>query len=598
MGKIAFIKALAFISSIISKVIATPFVLLARLFKIIFFGLCKAAKFASERRKRCAERRRQRKLRRLEAKKARKIKKKPKRDSSHFLVNYFTKHNDKIPLIFRRIFWKSYSLGNRSYWRIRTLLQKIYWFVYSVYQKLYWLTRSVYQKIYWKVRSLFEKAYWKIRISYERLYWGIKTRYQRFYWKHYYPKSRELYRNLSQNAYIDMYLIFLRGYLNKEIVKMAYVRILSVKEFVRRHRKNASLRVIEAGRTRSVCIPEYFEKSDQRIEHFLSPDIYIAEVPDAYLIGGSNVIVADNSLLNDAAYCDKEQRIDIRYSAIKKVFDGVAVISEGEYVEEITCGINLIGAASFNYYHLIVEILSRLTFVDKFEEYRHYPILVDEVVLNIPQYHAALECINRFQHSIIRVEKEKKYLVKNMVLPSPTVWMPTNVYDRNTIRTEDFLISETVLSNIRDAVGVWQEKAPWRKIFISRKNTQAVRLENELQVRELFAQNGFEIIYNEEMSFRQQVECFGQAKCIIATSGAALSNTIFCQPDTLIGCIIPSYHRFYMYSTIAYLLHLKPLFMDAEITDMTPYAAADTFVLDLEYVKRYILNLQNILQIK
>lgn len=319
--------------------------------------------------------------------------------------------------------------------------------------------------------------------------------------------------------------------------------------------------------------------------------IYIAEVQNVSIIGGSNVVLADGVLLNDASYQDKELRIDIRYSAIKNVLNGIAIINDQETLEKIEKGINLVSAASFNYYHLVVEVLSRLTFIDKYEAYREYPILVDEVVLRTPQYREVLECINQWNHPVIKIEKDKKYLIKKLILPSSNVWMPANVYNRNQIRMADFMISETVLKNIRESVGIWQERPAWRNIFISRKKAQAIRLKNEREVRDLFVENGFEIVYAEELSFRQQVECFGQAKCVIAASGAALTNTIFCQPGALIGCIIPSAHRFFMYSTIAYMLELHPFFLDAEIIEETAYPAADTFVLDKDYVKRYIENI-------
>ena len=253
------------------------------------------------------------------------------------------------------------------------------------------------------------------------------------------------------------------------------------------------------------------------------------------------------------------------------------------------------GAASFNYYHLVIEILSKLAFVDSHDEYREYPLLVDEVVLTIPQFHSALNCMNRLNHPVIQIDKGKKYLVKDMVLPSSNVWMPTNVYSREQMRVEDFMISDTVLHNVRNFVGIWREKPAWRKIFISRKNTQTVRLKNEEEVRDLFAQHGFEIVYTEEMSFRQQVECFGQAKCVVAATGAALTNMVFCQPETLIGCIIPAQDNFCMYSTIGYLLGLKLLFLDAEIIELTPYVSADTFILDTDYVRRYIKTIQQAL---
>ena len=453
------------------------------------------------------------------------------------------------------------EIGKRIYIGLKNYGSKIYWIGYTIIQKIYWFFFGCIQKLYW----------------------------------FFYVKSLKLYSNLTRNRYINLFFVFFWGYLKAKGNTLDSFGILGTKEYIKKYGKNAKYEVIERGRNRTVCIPEFFEKNEECLEQFVSPDIYIAEIQDVCLIGGSNVLTANRILINDAAYYDKEDRIDIRYSAIKSVVRGIAIIENPEDFVEIEKGISLVGAASFNYYHLVVEILSKLTFIDKKLDYKHYPILVDEVVLKIPQFHAALKCVNKFKHSIIEIAKGKKYLVHSLVIPSPNVWMPTNLYDRNKIRTSDFLISETVLDNIREAVGVIQNKEPVKKIFISRKNTQAVRLKNEEAVRSLFAENGFEIVFTEEMTFREQVECFGNARCVVAASGAALTNIIFCQPGTVIGCIIPSEHRFYMYSTIAHLLKLRPLFLDGQIVERTPYTAADSFVVDENYVRRYIFKvMQNL----
>ena len=439
------------------------------------------------------------------------------------------------------------------------------------------ITSKGLKRVYRTVITILRKSYWKIHHVGRYVYWEI-----------YFPISRRLYKNLSRYAYINLFFVFLKRYVRHSKGRLRSIRISGVKEYLDKYGQNTSYQVVETGKAREVCSPAYFEGEKEKIEKFQSPDIYLAQIKDACLIGGSSVVITDKVLLNDAVYYDKERRVDIRYGAVKYVINGIALIEDGMILKQIERGINLVGAASFNYYHLIVEILSRLAFVDRYEQYRNYPILVDEVVLRIPQYRSALECINKVGHSVIKIEQDQKYLVKDLVLPSPNVWMPINVYDRKQMRSADFMISDTVLSNIRDAVGVWQKRPAWRKIFVSRKNTQAVRLKNEREVRELFAQNDFEIVYTEEMTFREQIECFGQAKCVVAATGAALTNIIFCQPETLIGCIIPAQDKFCMYSTIGYILGLKSLFLDAEIVELTPYPASDTFVLNIDYVKKYI----------
>lgn len=573
MGRIYFIRAAAFLSSIIAKIIAVPFILLVKALSSIAHGIRSLSAFVLS----CCKNRRENGKRKKAARKAAALKRKEEKARRKSRKQKKKKRPAKKEKSKQK---KQKKIRRKKPSGILKAIEKL--------SRKYPKSKLIYtmKRVYWVSKTLAGKAYWFFR-----------TQAQKMYWNFYYPKSRKLYQTLSRNPYMDLYLTLLREYMKRSDCILLCVPITDGAEYVKHHARDTSYQVVESGRIRPVCIPAYFEKSREQIEEFQSPDIYIAEIRNVSLIGASNALIADNALLNDAASHDKEKRIDIRYSCIKNVLNGVATIEDtGEKEEEIERGINLVGAASFNYYHLTVEILSRLTFTDRYEKFHSYPVLVDEVVLRIPQFKSALDCINKYRHPIIRIEKGKKYLIRDMVLPSSNVWMPTNIYNRDLIRTEDFLISATVLNNIRNAVGIWQESTPWRKIFISRKNTQAVRLKNEETVRSIFAENGFEIIYTEELSFRQQVECFGQAKYVVAASGAALTNTIFCQPGALIGCIIPSEHRFYMYSTIAYLLGLKTLFLDAEITERTPYAAADTFVLDTDYVKRYIRHINSIEQ--
>lgn len=606
MGIIAFIRALAFIMSVFVKIIAIPFVGILKLLKICYrclrFLVMRFRRMRAEwriRRKERSKERKEIKAKRLERciiqRRIRSQKKQHERKSKlkkkKKLKNLIKKTDNVVVRIIKRIYIGGRTFGREMHWRCRIFFQKIYWGCCVLFQKVYWKARALYEKAYWLLRKIFQKTYWTGYSIYQKIYWFSRGCIQKLYWL-YYAKSRKLYRDITKNEYIDLFFVFFRGYLKAKKNNLNSFRILGTKEYIKIYDKTAKYEVIEGGRNRTVCVPEFFEKNEERLECFTSPDIYVAEIQNVCLIGGSNVLTAKKILINDAAYYDKESRIDIRYSSIKTVINGIALVEDQKEFVEIEKGINLVGAASFNYYHLVVEILSKLTFVDKRLEYQQYPILVDEVVLKIPQFRAALECVNKFEHPIIEIIKGKKYLVHSLVEPSPNVWMPTNLYDRNNIRTSDFLISETVLDNIREAVGVIQGQEPLKKIFVSRKNTQAVRLKNEEAVRSLFAENGFEIVFTEEMTFREQVECFGRAKCVVAASGAALTNIIFCQPGTLIGCIIPSEHRFYMYSTIAYLLNLRPLFLDGQIVERTPYAAADSFVLNEDYVKRYIQRLE------
>lgn len=447
--------------------------------------------------------------------------------------------------------------------------------------------KKIISKVCLKIKSLETKTYWIPKKIYNKSYWFARSNYEKMYWRWRHKKNK-IIQNMCKNDYFDIFVIFLSSYLNREELTLMLYDIDGVEHFCKKKYSKNKIRVVEEQKLRKVCIPEFYEKSTKEILEFQSDKIYVAELEAVDIVGGSDVILAQDTFLSDALFKDKKHRLDLRYGAIRKVLKNSVLIEGVPFRDKIPKVISLVGAASFNYYHLMVEILSRLTFVDKFEEYWNLPILVDQVVLDIPQFAEALNYFNCKNHEILVVEKNCKYQIENLVLPSHTVWMPINLKNRDDIRPKDFLIAESVLHNIRNLVPLYEEKKPWRKIFISRKNTKAMRLQNEEKIRDIFEQHGFEIIYTEEMSFEEQVECFGQASCVVASSGAALTNIIFCQPGTRIGCIIPSYHRFYMYSTIAYYLQLNPIFLDAEIVEKTPYAAADVFVANEEYAKRYV----------
>lgn len=451
------------------------------------------------------------------------------------------------------------------------------------------------KKIIFFIKNGIKIFFIKLREFLQRLrrfiYWTLRRIYSYLYWKFYYA-SQKIYQSLIKKAWFEVFFVYLRGYLKPSPESFSSYTIISVEKYARLDDK-VVVDIIEPAQSREVCLPEFFEHSEEKVESYISPDIYVALASNVSVIGGSNAVIAGKYLLNDAVAGDKEHRLDIRYASIKAVVNHDVLVEDTDDCIEIDRAINLIGAASFNYYHLVIEILSKLAFVDRNTEYADYPILVDEVVLRIPQFSAALFCMNKTKHAVISVKKGQQYNIGSAVLPSSNVWMPTNVYNRDTIRNSDFLISKTVLNNIRSSVQLYDEKKPFRKIFISRKNTQAVRLKNEETIREIFKNNGFEIIYTEELSFQEQIDCFGQASCVVAASGAALTNIIFCQPGAVIGCIIPEEHRFYMYSTIAHLLGLTPFFLGGEIVEKTPYAAADAFVLDEDYAYRYIKELKN-----
>lgn len=76
-----------------------------------------------------------------------------------------------------------------------------------------------------------------------------------------------------------------------------------------------------------------------------------------------------------------------------------------------------------------------------------------------------------------------------------------------------------------------------KKIFISRLNYSRHGLSsrvllNEEELVDVLRREGFQIIFPETLSIKEQIELFSSAKLVIGPSGSALFNAVFCHPNT------------------------------------------------------------------
>lgn len=70
-----------------------------------------------------------------------------------------------------------------------------------------------------------------------------------------------------------------------------------------------------------------------------------------------------------------------------------------------------------------------------------------------------------------------------------------------------------------------------RRIFLARKS-HAARPYNQAEISALAQDEGFEIHYLEDLSFRESVKLFTEAEAIAGPHGAGFANSIFASPGT------------------------------------------------------------------
>jgi hypothetical protein len=73
-----------------------------------------------------------------------------------------------------------------------------------------------------------------------------------------------------------------------------------------------------------------------------------------------------------------------------------------------------------------------------------------------------------------------------------------------------------------------------RRIYSSRARANVRHITNDAEISELLARHGFEVVYPELLSIREQIQLFAGAETVLGVHGSGLTNTIFSPPGTTV----------------------------------------------------------------
>lgn len=339
--------------------------------------------------------------------------------------------------------------------------------------------------------------------------------------------------------------------------------------------------------------PQYVEGGGYANESCDLPEVRVFKIDNGTVIGNSNIIIVSTN----TAFYNHVTGENINYT------DGALIdyhkhyeINKNRYIYrskmhgvEVDRAISFCINYSFNYYHYVLECLSKFQMLDKCGLPHDIPIIIDSKVRDIIQFRELLKIFNKYNRELVYLDRLQFAEVRELYAVSPIHRIPANFVDINSITASSNVFNfdglgylrQTVLNRIKSLDG-GSKRIP---IYISRHDNPNRSYNND-EIEAYLASKGFTIIHPEKMSFLRQVSVFHSASVIVAASGAALTNIIFCQPDTKILTFSNISLDITIFSNLAACFNLKMRYMTGVDSDGS--GLHSSFHIDLERMSKVI----------
>ncbi|MBO7637157.1 MAG: glycosyltransferase family 61 protein [Paludibacteraceae bacterium] len=323
--------------------------------------------------------------------------------------------------------------------------------------------------------------------------------------------------------------------------------------------------LLETDRRTTVLMSEFVGEHAMLPEPCKLPDLYWAELTDASIIGGSDVVLtANGKLLYDMLASSDEYNANITDYGLMQLGGKPHHIGK-HYIysfrhtarQNINKGISLASNMSNNYFHFLFQVASRMIVINNLGIERTVPLLVDERVLRVPQMGQVLDCLNEEHREIIPLSTDTRYKVgKLYCIANPNIIIPNRKkhspkFDRHNAFAFDKKTLNQIKSKILSAQGKDDSSSHFpKRIFLSRTKCSKRRI-NEDDLRPVLEKYNFEFVHTEDMDVFTQAKLFNHAEHIIGGSGAAFANLVFCSKGCKVLMFFSRRHNSSCFSSLS-----------------------------------------------
>ena len=255
-------------------------------------------------------------------------------------------------------------------------------------------------------------------------------------------------------------------------------------------------------------LPKNYEPNDSNFfEHEISKII-----PKSFIFSRKNLFTKGQKLFNS-----KGNEILTDYSrmsrqSIKKktkfYFRNKGNIDSYKLIEKSSW---IMDEKSRKFFHWMTDNLSRIGLLLK--QNINDPIIIDQETYDCSFVNESIELL---KVNYIITPSNKFYKYKEVNVTSKTA--PSGNYNKELLN----FISSELKKGVSDL-----PKSNKKRIWISRNRTNHRKIKNENEIREIFENYGFNIVYPEQNNLIENIKLFNGAEWVAGLHGAGLTNMMF-----------------------------------------------------------------------
>ena len=191
------------------------------------------------------------------------------------------------------------------------------------------------------------------------------------------------------------------------------------------------------------------------------------------------------------------------------------------------------GAGNSNYWHWLTDVLPRFALCSKAINLSKIDYFLLPSLLKKFQ-NETLDCLNIPKNKRLSSEKFRHVKAKELIVTDHPVVISGSATEgvQNIPKWVIVWLKDNFLNK-----NITTDKKNSKKIYIDRNDATFNNLlhrsiTNEDEVKRYLLKNNFVSVKLHEINFKEQVDLFNKAECVVGLHGAGFTNIIFCKPGT------------------------------------------------------------------